>query len=173
MFDSDEAAHFKAGLSGWISRGGRFWGNDERAARYDGCTHVKCEDCGKPCERGWLVCPKCKEARDIKRYEAMPKEEWNEEDGVYSESHDKYFWSWDEIVDYCDDNNVKMPDLRLVICEPHYLPLLDAGNYGIDELAEDGELPYTVIKAIEEFNKVIKNEPPVSWYPGKKAALLK
>ena len=49
---SDEAAHFVTGLSGWVSRHGHFYGNDERLARYDGCTHTVCE-CGKPCEKGW------------------------------------------------------------------------------------------------------------------------
>lgn len=172
MFNSDEAATLKTGLSGWFSRNGRFYGGDERAARYDGCTHVACEDCGEPTERGWLVCPKCKEIRDIKRYDAMPKVEWDGKGGLYSESCDRYFWSWDEVENYCEEEDTEISQLRLVICEPQYLHLIDPDDF-CDELAEDGELPDTIIKAIDDFNKVIKDEPPVSWYPGKKAVLLK
>jgi len=61
--------------------------------------------------------------------------------------------------------------LRLIICEPNYLPLLDY-DYGCDELADEGELPDAVIQAIEDFNKIIKETGAVSWSPGKKAVLI-
>ena len=173
LFSSDEAAQFKTGISGWVSRHGQFYGADERTARYDGCTHVICEDCGKPVERGYLVCKSCRENRDKLRYEAMPKEVWNEKGGLYSKTHDKYFWSWDEVEDYCNDEEIKEEDLRLVICIPEYLPLLDSSDYGCDELSEDGELPDAVIQAIEDFNKVIKETGAVSWSAGNKAAVRK
>jgi hypothetical protein len=102
----------------------------------------------------------------------MPKEKWDETGMLYSNSHDKFFSSWGEIGDYCEEEDIGLAELRLVICEPQYLPLLDPSDYGCDELAEDGELPDNVIKAIEEFNKVIKETGAVSWYPGKKAVLL-
>lgn len=172
MMDSDEAAHLQTGLSGWVSSNGIFYGDDERAARYNGCTHRKCEDCGEPCEKGWPVCKRCREIRDIKRYEAMPKEEWDGEGGLYSDAYDKYFRDWSEVDGFCEDEGIEMKDLRLIICVPQYLPLLDS-DYGCDELPEDGELPDSVIKAIDDFNKVIRATPPVSWYPGKKAAIYK
>jgi len=171
MFDSEEAAHFQTGLSGWVSRQGHYWGDDERAARYDGCTHRPCEDCGKPTEKGWLVCIECRNLRAIKRYEAMPKEEWDGNGMLYSDSDDKYFSSWGEIEDYADDEEIGIDKLRLIICEPQHLPLI-SDDYGCDELAEDGELPDEVIQAIEDFNKVIETVGLVSWIPGKKAAIL-
>jgi len=171
MFDSDEAAQYRTNLSGWVSRDGRYWGNDERAARYDGCTHRPCEDCGKPTEKGWLVCPECRNTRDIARYNALPKEKWNEVGMLYSDARDKYFSDWGEIEDYCEDEGIEIAKLRLVICEPDYLPLI-SDDYGCDELAEDGELPDSVIRAIEDFNKVIKAAGPVSWMPGKKSVIL-
>ena len=63
MFDSDEAAQYKTNLSGWVSRDNHFFGEDEHMARYVGCTHRKCEDCGEPTEKGWLVCDNCREKR--------------------------------------------------------------------------------------------------------------
>ena len=169
MFDSDEAAHLQTNISGWVSRNGRFWGNDERAARYDGCTHRICEDCGDPCPKSWLICDKCKDIRDIKRYNAMPKEVWNEVGMLYSDALDKYFSYWGEIEDYCEDEGIGIDKLRLIICEPDYLPLIP-DDYGSDVLPEDGELPDSVIKAIEDFNKIIQDAGPVSWYPSNRAA---
>jgi len=170
LFDSDEAAHFQTGLSGWVSRQGHYWGNDERAARYDGCTHTRCEDCNEPIDRGRLICPKCHEIRQIKRYTAMPKDEWNGEGMLYSDAADKYFQDWDEVEEFIEDDGGTIESLRLIICKPNYLPQLDY-DYGCDELAEDGELPDSVEQAIEDFNKVIKAAGPVSWSPGKKAVI--
>jgi hypothetical protein len=170
MFDSSEAAQYRTGLSGWVSRNGMYYGNDERAARYDGCTHVACEDCGKPAPRGWLVCDACKEIREKATYDAMPKEVWNGKGMLYSESADKYFSDWGEIEDYCEEEDVKIDNLSLVICKPNYLPLLDL-DYGCDDLAEDGELPDEIVEAIAKFNAVVKEVGAVSWLPSNKAAI--
>ncbi|MEQ1969482.1 ead/Ea22-like family protein, partial [Xenorhabdus nematophila] len=43
MYDSPEAAQIKI-VTGWVSRDGRFWGDDERMARYCGATHRQCEN---------------------------------------------------------------------------------------------------------------------------------
>jgi len=40
-------------------------------------------------------------------------------------------------------------------------------------MAEDGELPDSIVKAMEDFNKVLKESEPLSWCPGKKAAIRK
>ena len=170
LFGSDEAAHIQTGISGWVSRRGRFFGDDERAARYDGCTHILCEDCGSPCPKGRLVCGKCSDVRDEKRYQSMPKEEWDGEGMLYSDAADKYFSDWEDVEDYCEDEDIEVSKLRLVICEPNYLPFIN-DDFGCDELAEDGELPDTIIQAIEDFNKVIKETGAVSWYPGKRATI--
>lgn len=171
MFDSPEAAEYRTNISGWVSRNGLYWGNDERAARYDGCTHIKCEDCGQPVKRGYLICDDCRVKRDSQKYNAMPKEKWNGKGGLVSYGTDLYFWSWEEVDAYCFDNDITEEDLQLVICKPQYLPLLSKYDYGCDELPEDGELPDKVIEAIENFNKVIKKVGPVSWIEGNKAAV--
>jgi hypothetical protein len=170
MYDSDEAAQFKTNISGWVSRDGHFFGIDERTARYSGCTHRKCETCGKVITKSYIICKDCYEINKVKRYNALPEEVWNGEGGVYSEACDKYFWSWEEVDDYCEDEGIKQEDLRLVICEPQYPRQIEA-DYFCDELSEDGELPDKIVKAMEVFNKVLKESPPLSWYPCKKAAI--
>ena len=172
MFDSNEAAQYKTGLSGWVSKDGFFWGENERAARYQGCTHRSCEDCGQPVEKSYLICKDCRDKKDKAKFDAMPKEVWNEEGGVYSDAIDKYFLSWEEVDDYCEEEGVKEDNLRLVICEPTYGRYLEQ-DYFEDELPEDGEVPDSIIKAIEDFNKVLKEAGPLSWYPGNKAAIRK
>jgi hypothetical protein len=172
MFNSQEAAQYRTDISGWVSKGGRYFGNDERTARYDGCTHRPCEDCGKPVIKDHLICPGCTSARDKKRYDALLKQVWDGTGMVYSETVDRYFSSMDEVDEYINDEGGDMEGLRLVICVPCYLPPIDEGDYGRDSLVEDGELPDEIIGAIEAFNKVVKGMKPVSWYPGNIAVLL-
>lgn len=171
MWDSDEAAKWTEGISGWVSRDGFFWGKDERAARYSGCTHVLCEDCGSPIDKGHLICRECTRKREIKKYEAMPKAEWNEAGMIYSIALNKYFSCWED-AEYCaEDHESSLNDMLLVICEPQYLHFIDEDNW-CDELAEDGELPDTVAQALDELNEAIKEYGPVSWFPGNKAAMI-
>jgi hypothetical protein len=171
LMDSDESAQFKTNLSGWVSRNGRYFGDDERTARYDGCTHRKCEKCGKVIVKDYIICDDCHQLNLKAKFDSLPKVKWDGKGGLYSESVDKFFWNWGEVDEYSYESQISKKDLRLVICEPVYLHLLDS-DYGCDELPEDGELPDQVIKAIEDFNKVIKDTSPVSWIPSNKAVLI-
>ena len=91
MLDSPEAATFRTDIKGWVSRDGIFYGDkpdSERIARWAGCTHRKCEDCGADSPKSYTICEKCRT---------------NKRDGVYAGREDK---DWDaESVDViCDDD---------------------------------------------------------------------
>lgn len=171
---SDKAAKFVENISGWVSRDGLFYGKDERSARYQGCTHVECEDCHEPAPKGRVVCDKCREKRDVSRYEKLEKGEWDEKGMLYSEVADRFFSSLDSVSDYLEEYNEEKHtplSLRLVICEPVFLSQVDEDNWS-DELAEDGELPCDVAIALAAFNAVIRKAGPVSWIPGNKAVVI-
>lgn len=171
---SPEAAQFVENISGWVSRTGLFFGKDERAARYAGCTHVACEDCGEPTDKGRTVCDECREKRLAARYEVRERAVWDEKGMLYSEVADRFFQSWDEVADYMEEENERTLDpvsLRLVICEPVYLSPVDEDRWS-DDLPEDGELPDEVARALEELNEALRAAGPVSWMPGKKAAMV-
>lgn len=175
MYDSSEAAQFRTGLSGWVSRQGFFWGDSEHAARYQGCTHQACKECGFPSKKGWLLCDSCREKKDIERYEKLEKAEWDETGMVYSEMADKYFSDWDEINDYCDEHGCALVGLRLVICDPVYLRQIETDCWSGDmpDGWEDDDLPSDVLSALNELNFAIESAGHVSWMPGKRAVLLK
>lgn len=176
LFSSEEAAH-KVIIDGWVSRNGYFYGDDERAARYDGCTHVACERCGKPVRKGWLACDECREKREAEKYAALERKEWDGEGMIYSDSHDQYFDCWEDVDDLIDElsgpgSPVTIESLRLLICEPQYAREVDT-DYWSDDLPEDGDLPPDIEEALEEFNAVIRNHrEPLSWIPGKYAVRI-
>lgn len=168
---SDKAARFVENISGWVSRHGRFYGKDERLARYDGSTHRPCESCGKPTEKSYLKCYSCRDRAHKERHAKRTVEEWDEKGLLYSFYADEYFRSWDEVDDYALENDVELSAMQLVICDPVYLSKIDS-DYWCDELSEDGELPAAVQEALNDLNMAIQEAGPVSWTPGKKAAAI-
>lgn len=168
--ESEEAAKFVTGISGWVDRGGRFWGADERMARYSGSTHRHC-DCGEVIEQR-SYCSACHRRKEIESYNNSQKIEWDHKIPLYSQAHDKYLFDKDELVDFmleCDATSAD--ELELFICEPNKLSQINSDLWA-DDLPEDGELPSEVEDALEAFNAVIRESEPVSWSPGKFAAIV-
>lgn len=169
----DRAAEYRTNIKGWVSRLGHFYGEDEHLARYDGSTHNTCKNCGEPCEKHWLICDKCRDKKEIEKYHAMPTKEWNGTDGLYSNSHDRWFWSWDELLDYCHDEDCTYDDLMLVIGEPTYATEIDPSEHYSDDLPEDGELPDDLRKPFDDLNEFIRNNNIIlSWVPSRFAAII-
>ncbi len=170
---SDEAATYRTGLEGWVTRNGRFWGEDERMARWDGCTHVLCE-CGKPVEKSWTKCPECRRASAVKRFEAMPKKVWDGESPLCLFDDDCFFWSQDDLTDYCEESGHDPKDLKLVICKPIFARQIDPYDHYHDDIPEEGDLPGELVEAFDRLNEKIREcREPLSWEPGSYAAEIR
>jgi hypothetical protein len=162
--------------TGWVSTDGRFYGEDEHLARWASCTHVRC-GCGALAEKPWTACDACRLKNDIERYNKMPQREWDGSTILYSDAADRYFHAYEEIVDYLRDRTDEDPvitvdDLRLIVCEPNRPRYIDP-DYFCDEMAEDDDhLPKEIEEAMEAFNAVMAKQPPLSWSPGKYAAIV-
>lgn len=167
---SDEAAKIET-VTGWMSRTGRFWGKDERAARYDGSTHRLCS-CGEVIEKQGY-CRPCADKKEAEKFAAMERKEWDGTTPLCLYHADRYFWDIDELTDYCEENEVQPDQLNLVICEPIYAREIDPNEYYHDDLPEDGEVDSELEAAFEELNKLIRESKPIlSWMPGKFAAIV-
>ena len=173
---SDKAAKIKIGISGWVDRTGGFWGDDERGARWAGCTHLLCPDCGNAMPKTYTVCARCREERRAKRHRNRNSLPWDGITPLYSDAFDEYFFSWDEVLEYLDD--IEYPeeavnDLQLLICEPIYLEEISE-HYFTEDLPENNEeLPEKVQAALDKLNKAIEDEGPISWEPGEYKAEIK
>ncbi|WP_292992524.1 hypothetical protein [Nitrosomonas sp.] len=168
--ESEEAAKFVTGISGWVDRDGRFWGADEKMARYSGSTHRHC-DCGEVVEQR-SYCRACSRRKDIEKYKNAQKIEWDHKTPLYSQDHDKYLFDKDDLFDLMCETQVTDPDeLELFICEPNELSQINS-EYWNDDLPEDGELPDSVEEALAVFNKALVDAGTVSWHPGKFAAIV-
>lgn len=174
MRDSEEAARLVT-LTGWVSRLGHFYGDDERIARYDGCTHVRC-DCGNITEKHWLMCEVCRHKQKLAKYDALPVVEWDGKTPLCTYDDDEYFFDEDSVYDYCDEHGCKVEDLLLVLCEPVYAREISADGCYEDDIPPDmtledvaPELAY----AFDKLNEFIRNyKKPLSWVAGEKRVVL-
>jgi len=104
ILSSDDYAASLQTLTLWVSRHGRVY-NNEQTARYDGCTHRKC-DCGNLVEKHWLKCDECRAKTGVEKYRAMPFKEWDGKTPLCLFDTDTYFFSSDDIDYYCEENEI-------------------------------------------------------------------
>ena len=166
MIDDPRAATLVT-VAGWRSRDGRFYGDNEHAARWSGCTHVKCVSCGDPTNKICSVCQSCREKAAEAKYDAMPTAEWDGVAMLYSDSRDEYFSSPEDAEDSLEEGQT-LADLKLRICEPEYAKPIYAIDWQ-DQLPDDCDAPDWLEEAIEQFNAAISGQPPLSWSPSEVA----
>ena len=170
LMDSPEAAT-ETTITAWKSASGHIYTN-EHVARYEGCTHRKCEYCGEPCLKRWSACESCRAKRKKEAFMALPVVEWDEKTPLCIYGSDQYLCNYNEILDYCEENELRPLELMLVLCEPMELRTLDY-DFFEDCLADEQELPEEIKKAIDEFNaKIVAYSLVISWVPAKKRIKL-
>ena len=170
--DSPEAATYQPMAGGWVTSDFRLWGKGlgaEKAARYHGCTHVRCQRCGEITPKEYALCDACCNKADAERYAAMPRAKLDDEAPLYSEVTEKFYYCLAEAEE--DAAEMEEPqtlaDLRLVICEPVYATPLET-DYFSDDLPDDGDIPQQIADAIDAFNEAVAGVI-LSWAPGKTA----
>lgn len=168
MIDDPRAAT-QHPITGWVSRSGACYGDDEASARWAGCTHLRCAGCGNPTPKyGYIKCQLCRDKAAKAKYDAMPTAEWDGVAMLYSDGRNEYFSSPEYAEDSLEDGQT-LADLRLRICEPEYARKIDASHWE-DQLPDDAncDAPCWLEDAIEQFNAAI-SVCPLSWSPGKTA----
>ena len=172
MQDSDEAAQYRTDIKGWVSRTGLYCGDGDHGellARYNGCTHRKCEKCDSSVEKN-SYCRQCRSDKARADFLAMPYAEWDGVAMLYSNVRDQYYSTPEDAEDALEEGETLL-DLELIICKPNYARQID-DDYFCDDLPEDGDLPVEVEAAMKSFNAQVKGVI-LSWYPGKTRFQLK
>jgi hypothetical protein len=166
-YSSEEAAQ-QMTLTGWVSSRGLFF-TDEHLARFDGCTHLLCK-CGNEMERRYTDCSFCRKTQEVESYKALEFKEWEGEFPLTLFDHDEYFWDEDDIINYCEENDVQCSDLMLVFCQPRFAKEIDADDYLCDilEYGSLSDIDLELAIAFDNLNSVIRSrKQPLSWVAGK------
>ncbi len=168
MYSSDEAAK-PTTVTGWLDKDGRFWQN-ERDARFASHTHDICQ-CGKEMKRGYTKCQSCISVTRRENYFKLPLVEWDGNTPLSDYNGDKYFFSEDDLMEYCNENELNGEDLMLVTCEPIGINTIDSGSWE-DCVSEDGDTIFgyypELERRVKELNEFIETLAPVAYEPAKK-----
>lgn len=172
MFDSPKAASYQT-VSGWVSSDGRFFGDNERMARYCGSTHRDCdasEDHSAYRTNGY--CESCRQIKELERFNTMPVTRWDGKTPLYLLDSDMYFFDQDAIADHCDEYGLDICNLKFILCEPVALREVES-DYWEDSLPEDADLPSEIQKALDALNAAVREHgQAVSWMPSSKRVVL-
>lgn len=170
MYDSDEAAKYETRtVTGWFGRDGKFYGDDERIARYCNSTHRLCQ-CGELVERSGF-CRPCWENDLRLKWELLPTRAWDGTTPICLYNGDEYFFNDTDLDEYCEENGLRPENLMLVHCDPCIGRDIDEDDFA-DEIPDGGELPDSVLKAMREFNAVLNEARPFSWEPGDRRVII-
>lgn len=175
ILNTDEAAAKQTTVHGWVSRDGMFYGDNERTARWAGCTHVACQECGQPTPKRYTKCEDCRLKGDIAKHAARERKPY-ESGMLYSDALQRFFADDGELLDYIADEEIDDHEsLRVVLCSPIYPHEID-GDHWHDDLPEDctlDDVAPDLAAAVAAVNTVIdqmrKDGKAISWQPSKYA----
>lgn len=170
-FDSSEAAQKKS-VEGWVSNDGYFYADDERTARFAGCTHVQCADCQNLIPKRTTVCDSCAVTRQDNAFAALKQKPWDNETPLVIFNTDVYFFDRESLTDYCEQHSTAPEKLQLVLCKPVFGSELDIADHLAGDLPDDAEVPQRIQEAAKHLNQVIQAAGPLCWIQGDYAADL-
>jgi len=163
---------WKITIDMWQSSDGRLF-MDEASARYHGCTHRPCNTCGEPARKMYTHCDLCRAESTRRRYSRLEGKAWDESNPVCTYDDDRYFFSLDEIEDYCDEFECSIDDLMLVHCAPQYAFELYPDEIYEDILSEDCDVPPNIESAFAALNRtIIESDEILSWVPSDIAVVV-
>ena len=173
LASSPEAASIQT-VTGWVARDGRFWGDDERMARFCGSTHRTCEVNPEhgPVEKH-SYCKACHAEKKEAQWLAMPKAPFAK--GLMPLcvfNSDRFFFDVDDLRYWLEEHALNPEGVRLVQCEPVHAEPIDPNEHFADDLPEDGEVPDELRVAFDALNAVIAKCEPLCWRPANELGVL-
>lgn len=170
FFDDPNLVEYRTDLEGWTGPDRLYYGKGEegeRRARYGNSTHRKCE-CGEIFPKN-SFCRVCSEKKYKENFLKLEEVEWDGESMMCERNGDIFFSDMDEVLEYCEENAIKIEDLELMLCEKS----VNISQVNIDELneeyvTEDGrgvsDWHPEIAEKVKELNELIRNTKPKLWF---------
>jgi hypothetical protein len=173
------AVKYRTDIKGWVGPDGRYYGDDERLARWANCDLVTCsmDGCVNSVNKTYTVCDACLEKSDIDKWKVAEKRKPMPEDRYfYSDYLDKYYGDLEEAQDEAEEVGVSIADLRLYHCQRARSPEIDLHDL-VADLTPDGMEPWElltdeIILAAENLNRLLAEHKFDSFSPTKIAVDL-
>ena len=177
ILPSDPRAAKLMTVTGWVSRNGRWYGDDERTARYDGSTASECRECGTQCRKGYTMCDACSNKREREKYLALP--EVDVPDGYMVCHEETYASDLSELIDELLEDGIFPTSACIYICEPNHAPDFNMYDHLCDVIPSEDDRwksPKEILEAAVALNKALHEYGRnISWTAGRtrpKASLI-
>jgi len=169
MYDDPNLVEYRTNLEGWTGPDGLYHGKGEageRRARYANSTHTKC-DCGAVIKKTRTKCDFCVSKSSHENFLKLEEVEWDGESMMCLRHDDKFFSDMEDVVEYCEENEVDIKKLELMHCEKQ----VHISEINIDELNEEyctedqslSDFHPDIANKVEELNELIRNTEPKLW----------
>lgn len=133
-------------------------------------THDNCITCGEEFKKPFTYCTRCQSCVNkhnnqiFNNYELV---EWNGETPLCVFDDDTYFFSSDDIIQYCEDHECLPSQLQLVTCTTSNLSEIDFDHW-MDEVDEDWEPSPQLVMKLNELNEFLSKESSNTWFASNK-----
>lgn len=155
------------------ANGVRYWA--DRISKDQLATHADCIDCGSEFEKDYTYqkrCFNCDAKKDSENYAKLPLVEWDGKTPLCIWGDDQYFFSEDDIEQYCEDHEVDKSQLRLELCKETAFGQINIGEIFMDDLHEDWEADAELSELEDKLNAYLKTASTRTWVPGNKRVQL-
>ena len=154
----EQAAEIRTNLSGWVCKTcKRYWADDEHMARWCCASDLECGEkgCKNRIDKGYTMCTSCSGKKTVARWEALEAVEWDGKTPLVVHDDDTYFFEVEDLDRYLEDNEIKIEDVRLMICVPLGKPYFDMVDHLEDYLPEDMDCedPKDINKTVNDWVK--------------------
>lgn len=133
-------------------------------------THDDCADCGIEFKKEYTYqykCESCLFKAKVDKYNSLELVEWDGETPLCIYDDDTYFFDYESIEEYCDEREITMSGLMLVLCEKSNFNHIEF-DYWADDIHEDWEPSDEFVKKVKEFNDFLEIESTNTWFASKK-----
>jgi hypothetical protein len=134
-------------------------------------THRDCEECGVEFQKQYTYdrfCNDCSNKIRKDKYMKLELVEWNGEDALNIYNDDQYFFDLEEVLEYCDENEIELKNLQLVTTYRTSFSPIDWETIEQDQTHEDWEPSDEFKSKVDEFNKWLTSQSTSTWMPTNK-----
>ena len=104
----------------------------------------------------WLACDRCRAAKERARYLLFDLVEWDGETPLVLFGGDEWFYSYDDILFFCEENETTPESLMMQLSEPMYCVL---GEDTFESfLPVDEDYPAWLTEAVDAFNESVRDK---------------
>jgi RNA polymerase subunit RPABC4/transcription elongation factor Spt4 len=166
QFPYEDAAE-EATVTGWVCKTcRRFWGTDERMARWCCANSIACKKCDGRIDDSYTVCRSCRDAEKHARWGKYQAVDWDGVTPLCVYDSDKFLFSADDLASWLDDRGeIPLDDVRLVLCQRVEYREFEVSDFISDSLPDNYDYELDDQKINDAVNDWIRDNAPASWTP--------